>query len=85
MSEPSSAFLEEPRMATKVRESAPGIEPERMYSYAEIAVFASSTERRVRRWVEDGRIDYIQLPRGRRILGRHYAAFIASREVTPAA
>ncbi len=74
-------------MAVKVKMSAPDIELERMYTYAEIAAFAGegTTDRRVRRWVEEGRIGYVQLPQGRRILGRHYAAFIASREVTPAA
>lgn len=70
-------------MATKQKDAL-GVEPERMYSYEEIAEFAGATPRRVRRWVEDGLMGYVQLPRGRRVLGRQYAAYVASNTVDPA-
>jgi alkylated DNA nucleotide flippase Atl1 len=73
-------------MTAKVND-APRIELERMYTYEEIAGFAGegTTARRVRRWVEEGKLGYVQLPQGRRVLGRHWAAFIADREVSPQA
>lgn len=68
-------------MPTKTKQTLGAIEPERMYTYAEVADLIGVSERRVRGWVDDGEMGFVQLPRGRRILGRHYAAFIASRSV----
>lgn len=56
-------------------------DPDRLYSYSEIAELARVSERRVRRWVEEGRLSYVQLPRGRRVTGDQYLAFITSRTV----
>ena len=62
----------------------PAAEPmERQYRFEEIAELAGVTPRAVRRWVDEGRIGYIQLPHGRRITARHWAAFIKANEVPP--
>jgi excisionase family DNA binding protein len=70
-------------MTTKVKQSPPAIEPERMYSYEEVAAFAGVSPRMVKRWCEDGRLGFVRLPRGRRILGRQYAAFVTQNVVEP--
>jgi excisionase family DNA binding protein len=56
-------------------------EIDRLYSYAEIAELARVSERQVRRWVEEQRLSYVQLPRGRRVTGQQYLDFINSRIV----
>jgi excisionase family DNA binding protein len=65
-------------MTTKMEPSPAGdaTQPERLYTYAAIAELAEVSERRVRRWVEEGKLDYIQLPRGRRITLRQYSDFV---------
>jgi predicted site-specific integrase-resolvase len=70
-------------MTTKTQGAAPGAagELDRLYDYAEIAELAHVTERQVRRWIEDGNLDYVQLPRGRRVTARQYADFVNSRVV----
>jgi excisionase family DNA binding protein len=55
--------------------------PERLYTYAEIAELAAATERQVRRWVDEGKLDYVQLPRGRRVTRDQFLAFINDRTV----
>ncbi len=70
-------------MAKTATKTTPGIEPERMYTYEEVAQLASASPRMVKRWCEDGRIGFVRLPRGRRILGRQYAAFVAGNAVDP--
>lgn len=62
-------------MATQLNRS---IEPDRLYTYAEMAEMFGVAERQVRRWVEEGKLDYTPLPggRGRRISGRQYLATI---------
>jgi excisionase family DNA binding protein len=68
---------------TKMKPSIPGdaSQPERLYTYAAIAELAAVSERRVRRWVEDGKLAYVQLPRGRRITRRQYLDFVNDRAV----
>jgi len=56
-------------------------EIDRLYSYYEIAELARVTPRQVRRWVEEGKLAYIQLPRGRRITRRQYVEFVNDRAV----
>jgi excisionase family DNA binding protein len=56
-------------------------QPERLYTYAAIAELAEVSERRVRRWVEEGKLAYVQLPRGRRITRRQYLDFVKDRAV----
>ncbi len=73
-------------MATKEKEKdTPGIAPERLYTYEEVAAFAGVTPRMVKRWCEDGRLGFVRLPRGRRILGRQYSAFVSGNVVDPEA
>lgn len=70
-------------MSTKTKLVVPGdaSEPERLHTYAAIAKLAEVSERRVRRWVEEGKLAYIQLPRGRRITRRQYIEFVSDRVV----
>jgi excisionase family DNA binding protein len=65
-------------MSTTMKPSLPGdaSRPERLYTYAAIAELAEVSERRVRRWVEEGKLAYVQLPRGRRITGGQYLDFV---------
>jgi excisionase family DNA binding protein len=70
-------------MTMKMQPLIPGdaSQPERLYTYAEIAELARVSERRVRRWVEEGKLAYIQLPRGRRVTHRQYLDFVSGRAV----
>ncbi len=70
-------------MTTKMELSIPGdaSKPERLYTYAAIAELAEVSERRVRRWVEEGKLAYVQLPLGRRITSRQYLDFVSDRAV----
>jgi excisionase family DNA binding protein len=67
-------------MSSKTKRVVPSdaSEPERLYTYAAIAELAEVTERRVRRWVEEGKLPYVQLPRGRRITLRQYSDFVSA-------
>jgi excisionase family DNA binding protein len=56
-------------------------EIDRLYSYLEIAELARVSARQVRRWVEEGKLAYVQLPRGRRITRRQYLDFVNDRAV----
>jgi excisionase family DNA binding protein len=61
-----------------------GIDPCRLYSYEEIAEFIGDVSwRRVRRWVEEGKMPYTLLPagRGRRISGQQYLDFLKNSAV----
>jgi excisionase family DNA binding protein len=73
-------------MPTKVKQkSEPGhVEPEPMLTYEQVADLAGVSVRQVRRWVEEGRMGYVELPRGRRVLARHYMAFVERHAVEPA-
>lgn len=59
---------------------------DRLYTYAQIAEFASVNARSVRQWVEDGKLSYTPLPggRGRRISGEQWLSYLHSSAV-PAA
>lgn len=70
-----------PKTATR-SEPVGRIEPSEPYTYEEIAAFARATPRQVRRWVEEGRLGYVQYPQGRRVLGRHFLDFIEGRSVS---
>lgn len=57
-----------------VKEEPAAVKPHKLYSYGEIAEFFGVTARQVRRWVDEGKLDYTPLPggRGRRISGQQY-------------
>ena len=71
--------------------TADAIDPYRLYTYAEIAEFFGVAERRVRRWVEEGKLDYTPLPgggagnskrtHGRRVSGAQYLAYVEKAAV----
>jgi excisionase family DNA binding protein len=58
--------------------------PDQLYTYAQIAAFASVNDRSVREWVQQKKIAYIQLPggRGRRISGAQWLDAIRSGAVS---
>ena len=58
-------------------------DPNRNYSYAAAApLFADSiSARQVRRWVETGKLPYIQFPKGRCVRGSDINEFIANARV----
>jgi excisionase family DNA binding protein len=68
---------------SKTQASASAIEPNRLYTYAEAAELFGVTDRQVRRWVEEGKLDYTVLPagRGRRISGQQYIDTIRNSAV----
>jgi excisionase family DNA binding protein len=70
-------------MATKVKQEPERAEPEPMLTYEQVADLAGVSVRQVRRWVEEGRLGYVNLPRGRRVLARHYVAFVERHAVEP--
>lgn len=69
-------------MPAKVAPSKPArasaIDPDKLYTYAEIAALASVNPRRVRQWVEDGKLSYTPLPggRGRRVAGGQWLDYL---------
>jgi hypothetical protein len=60
------------------------IEPDRLYTYDEIGAMCGTSPRRVRRWVEEGKLAYTSLPggRGRRIAGWQWIEHLRSSAVT---
>jgi excisionase family DNA binding protein len=76
------ALLRHERSAT-VPSATSAVEPHRLYTYEEIGRFCGVPGRRVRRWVEDGKMDYTPLPggRGRRISGQQYLDYIRQSAV----
>ncbi len=64
------------------------VDPRRLYTYAEAAAYYGGdvTARRVRRWVEDGKHPYVELPggRGRRISGQQLLDTIDKHAVAAA-
>jgi hypothetical protein len=59
-----------------------GIEDGVPYHYKYLAARANLSVTQVRDWVyRDYRLPYIQLPRGRRVLGRDFIAFLSERYV----
>lgn len=71
-------------MPTTAQRAPPAAtDPDAVFTYDEAAEVLKVTPRQVRRWVAERKIGYSQLPRGRRLLGRHITEFISSREVTP--
>jgi len=66
---------------SKIQEKSRVVIPDEEYTYAEIAAFAKVHERRVRRWVEEGKLGYVQHPKGRRVLGEQYLEFRRQRRV----
>lgn len=61
----------------KVPETFP---PSAVLTYAEAAGPLGVSERQVRRWVSEGRLACIQLPRGRRLRGSTLNRWLADRE-----
>lgn len=67
-------------MSTKAPKKS---EPDRLLTYEEIAERCGVTPRRVRRWCEDGKLEFVQLPRGRRVRKSALNAWLRSRIVPP--
>lgn len=67
----------------KQRDDARSVDPDRLYTYAEVGALCGASERQVRRWVEEGKMPYTPLPggRGRRISGQQYLDVIRRRAV----
>jgi excisionase family DNA binding protein len=55
--------------------------PERFYTPEEVAEILSVTTQTVKRWIAEGRIGYIRMPKGSRIRQRHLDEFLDEREV----
>jgi excisionase family DNA binding protein len=74
-------------VATKPKQSSTPVmsevDPNRLYTYIEVAALCGATDRQVRRWVEDGKLAYTRLPagRGRRVSGQQYLDYIAQNAV----
>jgi excisionase family DNA binding protein len=68
--------------AKQLKEPSP-VEPEPVLTFEQVATLAGVSPRQVRRWVEEGRIGYVELPRGRRIRPSQYNAFIVRHAVDP--
>lgn len=70
-------------VAAAAPEQGATIEPDRLYMYEEIAAMCGATPRRVRRWVEDGKLAYTPLPggRGRRVAGWQWNEHLRSSAV----
>ena len=64
-----------------VKQDPPTIDPGRVFTFAEVAELLSVQERRIRRWTDEGRLAFVQLPHGRRVLGRHLNEFLLANEV----
>jgi excisionase family DNA binding protein len=70
-------------VSTSTQASGIAVEPHRLYTFAEVAELFGVTERQVRRWVSEGKLDYTPLPggRGRRVSGQQYLDTIRERAV----
>jgi len=54
-----------------------------LYTLEEVAEKVKGTPRQVRRWTDEGRLEFIKLPQGRRILGQTMIDFLSGRTVEP--
>lgn len=54
------------------RRTLADVRPDGLYRYETVAEFFDATERQVRRWCEEGKLAYVELPagRGRRVKGQ---------------
>lgn len=68
-----------------LRRSAPKPVPklDPVYTAEEVAEFLSVTAPTVKRWMTDGLIRYVELPKGRRIKASQLDEFLESRTVEP--
>jgi excisionase family DNA binding protein len=64
-----------------VKQDPSVLDPTRVYMLGEVAEMLQVPERRIRRWTDEGRLAFVQLPFGRRVLGRHITAFLLANEV----
>ena len=73
--------------AVKSKAATGGIDPDRLYSFEELATLSGIPARRLRRMVDDGRLGYVLIgnERGRVIEGQQYLTWKASRRVEPVA
>lgn len=53
--------------------------PDEIYTAEEIAEKLKATPRQVRRWCDEGRLPYVNLPKGRRISGQAMIDFLRGR------
>jgi excisionase family DNA binding protein len=54
-------------------------DPGELYTLADVAERCKVTERQVLRWTHEGRVEFVRLPRGRRILGQRMIDFLRGR------
>ena len=64
-------------MATKMIKSL----LERGFTYEEVAELLSARPRQVQRWTEEGKLGFVRLPQGRRILESQLREFIEANRV----
>jgi hypothetical protein len=53
------------------------------YTPEEIAAKIKASPRQIRRWMSEGKLQFTDLPRGRRILGEWIIDFLSGRTVEP--
>jgi excisionase family DNA binding protein len=72
-----------PTSIQKAPEPWSSIDPDRLYTYEEIAAMCGVSPRRVRRWVEEGKLGWTPLPggRGRRIAGWQWIDYVRAHAV----
>ena len=73
-------------MATTNAEPVSGIDPNRLYTYAELAAVTGLSKRKIRREVEEfRRLGYVQTSpeRGRMVRGSQYLVWLDRLEVEP--
>jgi excisionase family DNA binding protein len=58
-------------------------DPASLYTVDEVAEKVRGSGRMVRRWLAEGRVPFVELPKGRRIQGQAMIDFLAERFVDP--
>jgi excisionase family DNA binding protein len=58
---------------------------DRLLTPAEVAERCNATQRQVRRWLDERRMEFIDLPKGRRVRESALNAWLADRTVAPCA
>ena len=73
-------------MATKVTRGARlpiETEPERLFTFEDIAALASASVRQVRRWVTEGKLGFVTMPQGRRVTLKQWQRFVRDNSIEP--
>jgi hypothetical protein len=76
-------------MSTKTKNAPSGIDPHRLFTYAELAEATGLNEYLIRNMVSDGRLEFVAIgsERGKRVAGYQYLAWLEdnSRRYEPEA